>query len=52
MTRASRFSWGPPGGVKLRFRTVPGGSGAFVRMKIPIALMSVMYAKRNVSALL
>jgi len=31
---------------------VPGGSGAFVRMKMPIALMSVMYAKRKLSALL
>jgi hypothetical protein len=38
--------------VKLRFSSVPGGSGALVRTKMPMALMSVMYANRKVSALL
>jgi DNA gyrase/topoisomerase IV subunit A len=38
------------GGVKRRLRRVPGGSGVLVRTKMPIALMSVMYAKRKVSS--
>ena len=38
------------GGVKRSERRVPGGSGRSVRTKMPIALMSVMYANRNVSA--
>ena len=52
MTRPSKAIGSLPGGVKRRFRRVPGGSGALVRMKIPIALMSVMYANRKLSALL
>ena len=32
-----------------RLRSVPRAAGVTVRMKIPTALMSVMYAKRNVS---